>query len=120
MGILKQVFLDRHEWWRLVPDQSLFADGGTTTGRVLNLAARHEDGLWAIAYLGGATSVRINMDRVAGGRGGRGGRGTRAFWLDPRTGAATERGHVPNGGVESFHTPSGWEDALLILEAAAD
>ena len=121
LGILKRVFLERREWWRLVPDQTLFADGGPTTGRVPILAARHEDGLWAMAYLGGEASVKIRTDQIAPGRGGR---ATRAFWIDPRTGASAERGHTPAGGpdgaVESFSTPSGWEDALLILEAAAD
>ena len=86
-----------------------------------HLAARHEDGLWAMAYLGGAASVELRTDRIAPGRGGR---ATRAFWIDPRTGASAEVGRSPDGGpdgaVRSFSTPSGWEDALLILEAVAD
>ena len=85
------------------------------------LAARHEDGLWAMAYLGEDTTVEIRTDRIAPGRGGR---ATRAFWIDPRTGASAEGGRSPAGGpegaVRSFSTPSGWEDALLILEAVAD
>ena len=116
LGILKRIFLDRPEWWRLVPDQTLFA-GGAATGRVPRLAARHEDGLWAMAYLGGATSIELRTDRIAPGRGGR---ATRAFWIDPRTGASAEVGRSPDGAVRSFSTPSGWEDALLILEAVAD
>jgi hypothetical protein len=41
-----------------------------------------------------------------------------ASWLDPRTGAQTPIGTFPNTGVQAFSTPSGWEDAILLLEAA--
>lgn len=47
MGILKKIFLHRHEWWHLAPEQGIFASGGNTKGDVLNLAARHKDGKWA-------------------------------------------------------------------------
>jgi len=50
MGILKKIFLARNQWWYLVPDQSIFATGGQTTGQVLNLAARHKDGKWIMVY----------------------------------------------------------------------
>ncbi len=53
LGILKKVFEDRKEWWNLVPDQDVFASGGNTSGQILNLAARHKDGRWIIAYQGG-------------------------------------------------------------------
>ena len=32
------------------------------------------------------------------------------------TGESKVIGHFPNSGLESFSTPVGWEDALLILE----
>ena len=57
LGILKKVFTDRAEWWNLVPDQDIFASGGNTSGQILNLAARHKDGRWAIVYLGGRGRV---------------------------------------------------------------
>ena len=110
MGVLKKIFLGRKEWWRLVPDPGVFASGGNTKGDVLNLAARHEDGQWIMAYLGAKASFSIHLDKLAGG--GR----AQAAWIDPRTGDSTPAGHFPASGVQAFSTPDGWEDALLVLE----
>jgi hypothetical protein len=111
MGILKRIFTARREWWLLVPDQSVFASGGQTEGDVLRLAARHRDGKWAMIYLAEKASFSVNMDKVAGA-------GVTAFWVNPKTGDAAPAGSLPNSGQRSFSTPDGWEDALLILEAA--
>jgi hypothetical protein len=110
LGILKKIFLERKEWWRLVPDQSVLASGGNTKGRVLNLAARHKDGQWVMVYLGSKASFSVQMNKIAAGA------GVRAFWIDPRTGQTTAAGSFAATGVQSFSTPEGWEDALLILE----
>lgn len=112
LGLLKNIFLERKEWWYLVPDQSVFASGGNTSGQILNLAARHKDGQWAMVYLGGKAAFSINMNKIAPLA------LVKAFWIDPRSGAKTEVRTFPNTGVESFSTPEQWEDALLILEAA--
>jgi hypothetical protein len=42
-----------------------------------------------------------------------------ARWIDPRTGEAVAASRFSNRGVQPFSTPEGWEDALLLLEAAA-
>jgi hypothetical protein len=110
LGILKKIFLDRKEWWYLVPDQTLFAGGGNTNGQVLNLAARHRDGLWAFVYLGGKASFSINMNKLASGG------PAKAIWLDPRTGESRPIPGSSNSGVEAYSTPESWEDALLLLE----
>jgi len=112
MGILKKIFLGREEWWYLVPDQSIFASGGQTTGDVLNLAARHKDGKWIMVYLGSKSSFSINMDKITATN------KVRAFWIDPKTGDSVSIGSFSNAGVRSFSTPNEWEDALLILEAS--
>jgi hypothetical protein len=112
LGILKKIFLERREWWNLVPDQNVFARGGQTNGQVLNLAARHKDGQWAMVYLGGKTSCSINMNKLAAGN------AVKALWIDPRTGQSAAAGRFANSGVESFSPPDGWEDALLVLEAS--
>ena len=112
LGILKQIFLAREEWWRLVPDQSIFATGGNTEGQILNLAARHENGRWLIVYLGSKASFSIHMDKLASGA------SVKAFWIDPRSGDATVIDAQGRSDVESFSTPEGWEDALLILPPA--
>jgi len=114
LGLLKKIFLDRKEWWYLVPDQTVFAGGGNTKGQVLNLAARHKDGLWVMAYLGSKAAFSINMDRSTAGN------KVKAFWVDPRTGESLASGSLTNTGVQSFSTPEQWEDALLILEASAE
>ena len=111
MGVLKKIFLDRKEWWYLVPDQSIFAGGGNTEGKVLNLAARHKDGKWVMVYLGSKTAFSINMNKITAGT------KVNAFWVDPKTGDSLSIGSFPNTQVQSFSTPDGWEDAILILEA---
>jgi len=111
MGILKEAFLGRKEWWYAVPDQTVFARGGKSDGDVLNLAARHKDGLWVMAYLGTKANFSINMSKFGGGK------RAAALWLDPKTGRSVKIGTLPNTGVREFSTPEGWEDALLILES---
>ena len=90
----------------------MFASGGNTNGQVLNLAARHKDGQWMMVYLGGKASFSVNLNRLAAGH------VIEAVWIDPRTGRSAAAGPLRNSGVESFSTPEGWEDALLILEAS--
>ncbi len=113
LGILKKIFLDRKEWWNLVPDQAIFAGGGNTNGQVLNLAARQKDGQWVMVYLGDKASFSINLNKITAGN------TLKAFWIDPRTGDSVAIGRFPNTGVKSFSTPDPWEDALLIFEASA-
>jgi hypothetical protein len=110
MGILKRVFMGRNEWWRLIPDQSVLASGGATNGQVLNLAARHANGQWLIVYLGGRASFSVNLNKLTPGR------LMEAFWIDPRTGELAKIGPLSAAGEQSFSTPTGWEDALLIVE----
>jgi hypothetical protein len=112
LGLLKKIFTDRDEWWQLVPDQGIFASGGNTEGRVLNLAARHKNGRWAMAYLAKKSSCSINMSKITSGE------RVEAVWIDPRDGREQSIGSFSNSGTHSFSTPDGWEDALLILESA--
>lgn len=110
LGILKRLFLARDEWWHLVPDQALLATGGQTEGRVLNLAARHRDGRWAVAYLASPAAVSLRLDRLAGQE-------VQVAWVDPRTGETQAAGCFASSGTQAFSTPEGWEDAVLVLEA---
>jgi hypothetical protein len=112
LGILKKIFLALPEWWYLVPDQSVFAEGGRTDGQILNLAARHKDGKWVMVYLADKASFSVNMNKLAASD-------VTAHWLDPRTGGSVSVGGLTNEGARSFSTPEGWEDALLILESSA-
>jgi hypothetical protein len=110
MGILKRIFMARSEWWRLVPDQAVLASGGQTEGTLLRLAARHRDGRWAVVYLAEEASFAVDMSKIAGGA-------ALAFWVNPATGDAEPAGDFANAGQQSFSTPDGWEDALLVLTA---
>ena len=114
MGILRKTFEARREWWHLIPDQGIFASGGKTEGKLLNLAARHKDGLWLMVYLGDKATFSIDRSKFAGGD------QAGAFWIDPRTGKSLSIGKIPNSGVGQFTTPDGWEDALLILESPSN
>jgi hypothetical protein len=111
MGVLKQVFLEREEWWNLEPDSTLLLEGGNTEGQLLTLAARHAEGKWLLVYLGAKASCIVDMTKIAGAE-----RAT-AFWCDPRNGGSIPLGDFPTDRVERFTTPEGWEDALLIIEA---
>jgi len=112
MGILKRIFLARREWWLLVPDQAVLAAGGGTDGDVLRLAARHAQGQWALVYLAARSTFTVRLDKIAAPR-------VSLAWINPGTGATTPLGVADSTGPRTFTTPAGWDDALLILEAAA-
>ena len=101
LGILKKIFEGRKEWWNLVPDQDIFASGGNTSGQILNLAARHKDGRWIVAYLGGKAEFSITLDKLASA-----GRPS-AFWIDPRDGKREPIEKLSKTGVAAFSTPEG-------------
>jgi len=85
--------------------------GGQPGGNdLLHLAARHQDGKWAMFYLADKASFSVNMSKLKATR-------VNVFWVNPITGDPTPMGQELNTGVKSFSTPDGWEDALLILEA---
>jgi len=111
MSVLKKVFLARKEWWLLVPDQSILASGGRTQGDVLHLAGRHQDGKWAMVYLADKAFFSVDMSKLSAAR-------VTAFWVDPKTGDSVPIGSYRNTGEQSFSTPDGWEDAILMVEAA--
>jgi hypothetical protein len=109
LGILKKVFLARTEWWALVPDQTVFASGGRTNGQVLNLAARHKDGKWLMAYLANDATFSIDLRKLSAKR-------AKVFWVDPRNGRQERVGEFPTEQAREFSSPKDWEDALWIAE----
>jgi len=111
MGVLKKVFLGLEEWRNLVPDQTVLANGGQVNGRLLNLAARHRDGKWAIAYFADKASFMVDLGNLSSGS------EAEALWVDPRNGKSISIGSFAAKGMKSFSTPDGWEDSLLILRA---
>jgi hypothetical protein len=109
MTVLKQVLTAR-DWWKLVPDQSVFALGAGGD-KTLNVAARSSDGDSVVVYLSSPTTVSLFMDRITAA-------GTaRARWIDPETGDETPARAFPTTGTRSFATPDSRADALLLLDA---
>jgi hypothetical protein len=110
MVVLKKFFLGLEEWWNLVPDQTILKVGGQTNGRLLNLAARHRSGKWAIAYFADKASFKVDLSKVLSGS------EAEALWVDPRNGETTSIGSIAAKGTKTFSTPDGWEDSLLLLK----
>ena len=111
MGVLRGVFLGLKEWWRIIPDQTILLSGGRTDGRLMNLAARHDGGKWAIAYFADKASFKVDMGKVTAGK------EAKALWIDPRNGESMAAGSFSSKGMKSFSTPDGWEDSLFLLKA---
>lgn len=93
------------EWWRLVPDQSVFVDW--TKGDV---AARSSGGDWIVAYLTSKEPITIRLSAITASD------SATAAWVDPVTGAKTAIGVFPTSRVKEFSPPAGWEDAVLLIE----
>jgi hypothetical protein len=93
------------DWWRLVPDQSIFADW--IKGDV---AARSSAGDWILAYLTGNDRVNVKLSAITASD------SASAWWVDPVTGARTSIGIFPTSRIKEFSPPSGWQDAILLIE----
>jgi hypothetical protein len=93
------------EWWRLVPDQSLFVDW--TRGDV---AAHSSGGDWIVAYLTSKEPITIRLSAITASD------SATATWMDPVTGAKTAIGVFPTSRTKEFSPPAGWEDAVLLIE----
>jgi len=121
MSVLKRIVTAR-EWWKWVPDQSVFVNG-PGSGPHLNAAARSADGDWMLIYLAGKGSVSIHTDKIITSA------HCKATWFDPQSGEPTEAGIFPTGNMgtgtfpkwttQTFTPPSTSEDALLVIEACS-
>jgi len=112
MGLLRRLF-EQFPWYKLVPDQSVLASepGG---GPFRLVAARADDGRFAIAYSPRGQSVRVHMEKLAAAR-------LNARWYDPRDGSWRDIGQFGNSGVHEFTPPSRGQkdDWVLVLGDAA-
>ena len=109
LGVLARFFTSL-EWWELIPDPSVFAEG-TGSGEALNAAMRSDAGDRILAYLSNPSTVSLRLDRITTSD------KARAVWVDPKTGERAAIGELPTEGTRSFTTPGGWQDALLLVEA---
>jgi hypothetical protein len=119
MGVFKGIVAAR-EWWKWVPDQSVFVNG-PGSGPNLNAAARSADGDWLMIYLAGKGSVAVHIDKIITSA------RCKATWFDPQTGESAEGGAFSTGNcgpgtfpeftTQTFTPPASSEDAVLIVEA---
>jgi hypothetical protein len=113
LKVFRQIFTSIDHWWELVPDPGLI-DAGAGSGYAWNAAARSgigaADGDWLMAYLSEPSSIRLRLDSLkAGPR-------AQVFWIDPRSGERFPAGDYPTQEIQAFHSPQGWQDALLFVE----
>lgn len=106
LGILKEFFANI-EWWKLVPDQSIFADSPGN----LRAAALTYSGDCAVIYLDSPATICIDMSKITAGD------KVNALWMDPRSGSQMKIENYPNKGTRLFSSPSKWEDAILLLRS---
>jgi len=110
VGLMRRLF-EQRPWYKMIPDQSAIAsEQGEGTQRLV--AARAEDGSFAIAYTPRGEPVSIHMNALRGSS-------VKAQWYDPRDGTWRAIGRFANKGVREFAAPSHGEqdDWLLVLDA---
>ena len=121
MGLFRRIATSR-PWWRMVPDQGLFASG-VSCERTLNAARRAVDGSCAMVYLSSQCHVLIHLDKILT-------REVHATLVNPATGEERDAGTYATGNqpgsifpaalTQWFSTPGHWEDAVLILDGVSD
>jgi hypothetical protein len=112
MRAMRRLF-EARPWYQLVPDQSVLAsDPGKGPFRIV--AARDQDGRFAIIYSPEGKPVIMKMDKVTG-------KTVKARWYDPREGKSTPIGEFPNTGRREFVPPThgAQSDWALVLEDPA-
>ena len=109
LGVSRDI-LEALKWWTFVPDPSVIAKGAGS-GQSLNVAMRSLASDKLIAYLSTASSVTIDMTKLASRA------PATAIWIDPQTGNKHSIGKIENASTKEFSTPKGWTDALLLIEA---
>ncbi len=102
-----------------VPDDDVVVPAAVTNavpgaGRYRFVATRDERGRYAFVYAPAGRPFSVRMDKISGAV-------VRAWWFDPRTGAATRLGEFPNTGTRAFVPPAPGEalDWVLVLDDAA-
>jgi len=109
LRVFKEIFTAIAGWWDLIPDQSLLMSGAGS-GYALNTATRSADGRWLLAYLSEPATISLRLDALSTQP------QARAAWIDPTNGNRIPAGNFPAHGSQPFTTPTGWADALLLVE----
>jgi len=103
-----------------IPDDSVIVTDRVPTavpgaGRYRLVATRDESGRYAMVYSPAGRKFSVRMNAIRGPK-------VRAWWFDPRTGAATPAGEFANTGEQAFQPPAPGEylDWVLVLDDAAE
>ena len=99
-----------------VPDPDIVVTDRVPTsvpgeGRYRFVATRDADGSYAMVYAPAGRPFSVRMSAISGSR-------VKAWWFNPRTGAATAIGTFPNTGEREFMPPDKGEmiDWVLVLD----
>lgn len=99
-----------------VPDQSLLASEPSAGGKHIQ-CSRAADGSYAFLYIPASRTFAIHTSMIAGSK-------TKAWWFNPRTGAATLIDEYTHSGesIKVFSPPDAGEniDWVLVLDNAAN
>jgi hypothetical protein len=112
MGHVRRLMLSRPFVSR-VPDPALVA-AGQGEGADHVEATRDRDGAYAFVYVPLGRPVTVDLTRLSGAR-------VKAWWFDPRTGAAEAAGEWPREGARAFTPPGApgrGNDRVLVLDDA--
>lgn len=111
-----RALLESRPFLTRVPDGTIVVETGIPTampgtGRYHFAATRDEAGTYAMVYAPVGRPFRVRMSAIAGAQ-------VRAWWFNPRTGAATAIGTFPNSSERMFTPPDAGEmiDWVLVLD----
>lgn len=102
------------KWYELVPDQKheVVTKGlGEFTGLDYLAAARTADGGTVIVYMPTSRTVTVDMSKVSGSH-------ARAWWFNPRSGAANAVGTCATRGLREFVPPESGDWVLLLDDSS--
>jgi hypothetical protein len=104
-------FFNRIQWWTLEPNHEHLIQNQAGNYRQRMLLAKSNDSSLAVAYLPDNRKIEIDMRRFPSPM--------QATWYQTTSGLYQEGlSAVTNHGIHSFGKPYGWQDAILLLEAA--
>ncbi len=111
-----RALLESRPFLTRIPDQSILVEDAVPTsvpgaGRYAFVATRDSGGSYAMVYAPVGRAFRVRMDAIRGPS-------VKAWWFNPRTGAATAIGVFPNTGQRLFTPPDPGEmlDWVLVLD----
>ncbi|HEV7333833.1 MAG TPA: glycoside hydrolase family 140 protein [Flavisolibacter sp.] len=112
VGLTRKV-LEKRNWQRLVPDQSLILSENKEDA-AYNVAAVSQDGDFMMAYLPYGRKITLSTTKLKGSQ-------LKAWWFNPRDGRTLPIAAFANSGSREFtpHSVGRGSDWLLIIDDAA-